>query len=54
MKTGDFVAIHAEEGCFIGKLISEEGKSVTVSIGNNEFYNVPRSIVTLWVSVGGS
>lgn len=51
MKTGDFIAIYTEEGCLIGRLISDEGKSVTASIGNKEFYDIPKNIVTPWVSV---
>lgn len=51
MKPGDFVAVHAPDGTVVGKLISDDGDTVTVSFNGKEFYNIPKEIVTLYVSV---
>ena len=53
MKVGDFVSVHfyGNIGCRIGKLISDEGETVTVSIGKAIVTEIPKDEVDLWVSV---
>ena len=49
MQIGDFVSVFFAEGDLVGKLISDEGDTVTVSIGNNEIHDVPKNYCRLWV-----
>ena len=51
MKSGDFVDVHFPDGCLIGKLISDDGKTVTVEFDNGILTDIPKEIVTEWVSV---
>lgn len=51
MKPGDFIAIHTEDGCIIGRMILDDGEFVTADIGGNIFEGIPKNICTLWVSV---
>ena len=54
MKSGDFVNVHLESGCVIGKLISinEETATVTVEFGGGLIMSeIPKSKCTLWVSI---
>ena len=49
MEIGDFVSVFFTEGDLLGKLISDEGDTVTVSIGDNEIHDVPKQYCRLWV-----
>jgi len=54
MKQGDFVAVHTpgDQGCIIGRFISDDGQTCTIDFGKNGIaYGVPKEIVTLHVSV---
>lgn len=56
MTTGDFVSVHTEDGCVIGRFISDDGDTVTVElnqigIGAVCFYGIPKEIVTLYATV---
>ena len=55
MKAGDFIAIHTPDGTFVAKMISDEGDTVTAEVGmiygNEVFYGIPKSIVTLHLSI---
>ena len=50
MKTGDYVDVHFETGCQIGKFISDEGETVTVELGTIFgkiiMSDIPKNIVT--------
>ena len=54
MKKGDFVDVHFDSGCEIGKLVSDNGDTVTVKLGTvrgtTVMSEVPKERVTLWVS----
>lgn len=49
MEIDDFVAVFFEEGDMIGKLVSDEGDTVTVLIDGNEIYGVPKQYCKPWV-----
>lgn len=49
MKIGDLVDVFFEEGDMIGRLVSDEGDTVTVLIDSNEIYGVPRQYCRLWI-----
>lgn len=51
MKPNDFVDVHFEDGCKIGRLLSDEGSTVTVSFGNAIVTDVPKELCSEWVSV---
>lgn len=55
MKTGDFVDVHFETGCKIGRLVSDEGDTVTVKLGtvlgDIVMTEIPKNIVTLYMEV---
>lgn len=51
MKSGDFVDVHFSEGCKIGKLLSDDGDTVTVEFGNAVCEGIPKELCTLWVVV---
>lgn len=51
MKPGDFVDVHTSEGCYIGRLVSDDGDFLTVEIGTCTVYGIPKDFVTLWLSV---
>lgn len=52
MKIGDYVDVHLDEGCCIGKLISDDGETVTVEFDNGiALTDIPKEIVSEWVSV---
>ena len=50
MKPGDFVVVHFPHVCLIGKLVSDDGETVTVEFGNGICEGIPKKLVTLWVS----
>ena len=51
MKIGDFVDVHFDFGCLIGRLISDEGDTVSVEFDNGICEGIPKDKCTLWVSV---
>lgn len=51
MKPGDFVDVRFEYGCVIGKLLSDDGDTVTVSFDNGILEGIPKDVVTLWVAI---
>ena len=51
MKPNDFVDVHFEDGCKIGRLLSDEGNTVTVSFGNAIVTDIPKELCSEWVSV---
>ena len=54
MEKGDFVAVHLDMGCQIGKFISSEGDTVTVNLctalGEIYMTGIPKERVTLYQS----
>ena len=52
MKKGDFVDVHFDSGCQIGKLISDNGNTMTVKLGTDRgtiiTMDIPKERVTLW------
>ena len=51
MKVGDFVDVHFEQGCVIGRLLSDDGDTVTVSFDNGILEGIPKGLCTLWVAI---
>ena len=51
MKHGDFVDVHMEEGCMIGKVLEVRDGVVDVEFGNDILIDVPLEVVTPWVTV---
>lgn len=51
MKIGDYVDVHLDEGCCIGKLILDDGETVTVEFDNGILTDIPKEIVNKWVCV---
>ena len=51
MKQGDFVDVHLEQGCVIGKVLEVRDGVVDVEFGNDILIDVPFEIVTPWVTV---
>lgn len=51
MKIGDFVDVHFDFWCVIGKLISDEGDTVSVEFDNGICEGIPKEKCTLLVSV---
>lgn len=51
MKVGDFVDVHFEQGCVIGRLLSDDGNTVTVLFGDGILEEIPKDVVTLWVAI---
>lgn len=51
MKRGDFVDVHLEEGCKIGKVLEVRNGVVDVEFDNGILIDVPLEIVTSWVTV---
>jgi len=51
MKPGDFVDVHLEQGYVIGRLLSDDGDTVTVSFDNGILEGIPKDVVTLWVAI---
>ena len=49
MEIGDFVDVFFEDCDIIGRLVSDEGDTVTVSIDGNEIYGVPKQYCRPWV-----
>lgn len=49
MEIGDFVDVFFEDGDMIGRLVSDEGDTVTVSIDRNEIYDIPKQYCRPWV-----
>lgn len=49
MEIGDFVDVFFEDCDMIGRLVSDEGDTVTVSIDGNEIYGVPKQYCRPWV-----
>lgn len=51
MKPGDFVDVHMEEGCAIGKVLEIRDGVVDVEFDNGILTDIPRDVVTPWVSI---
>ena len=56
MKNGDFVSVHFDSGCQIGRFISDEGDTVSVSLGTITgetivMTDIPKQMVTLHVAI---
>ena len=55
MKTGDFVDVHFDAGCQIGRFVSDDGDTVTVKLGtvlgDIIMSEIPKNKVTLWLEV---
>lgn len=56
MKPGDYVDVHFEEGCQIGRFVSDEGDTVSVLLGTatGEYITlsgIPKNMVALWMAV---
>lgn len=49
MEIGDFVDVFFEDGDKIGRLVSDEGDTVTVSIDGDVIYGVPKQYCRPWV-----
>lgn len=53
MEKGDFVAVHTDSGCIVGKFYSDDGDVCSIDFGKDGIaYGVPKGIVTLYVKVG--
>ena len=52
MKKGDFVDVHFDSGCQIGKLISDNGNTMTVKLGTDRgtiiMMDIPKERITPW------
>ena len=51
MKIGDFVDVHFDYGCVVGRLLSDDGDTVTVEFDNGICEGIPKEKCNLWVSV---
>jgi len=57
VKQGDFVDIHFKDGCLIGRVVSDNGNTISASFGINNsediaiVEDIPKSICTLMLSV---
>lgn len=49
MKQGDFVDVHMEDGCVIGKVLEIRDGVMDVEFDNGILTDVPLEVVTLWV-----
>lgn len=52
MEKGDFVDVHFDSGCEIGKLVSDNGDTMTVKLGTvrgkTVMSEIPKERVTPW------
>lgn len=56
MKPGDFVDVHFPDGCCIGRLVSDDGDTLTIEFktifgGNIIVKGIPKNVVTRYVAV---
>ncbi len=51
MKQGDFVGVHLEQGCVIGKVREVRDGVVDIEFDNGILIDVPIEVVTPWVTV---
>jgi len=42
MKEGQFCSVHFEDGCRIGKIISDDGDTITVEFDNGVMEGIPK------------
>lgn len=48
MKPGDFIDVHFEHSCLVGKMLSDDGDTITVEFDNAIIEGIPKKICTLW------
>lgn len=51
MKPGDFIDVHFEHSCLVGKMLSDDGDTITVEFDNGIIEGIPKKICTLWIAV---
>lgn len=45
MKIGQFCSVHFKDGCSIGKIVSDEGDTITVEFDNGIMEGIPKEYV---------
>ena len=56
MKPGDFVTVHLDDGCQVGRLYSDDVETVSVTLGlvtgeEIVMYGIPKKLVTLYLAL---
>lgn len=51
MKPGDFIDVHFEYGCLVGKMLSDDGDTITAEFDNGICEGIPKKICTLWYAI---
>ena len=45
MKTGQFCSVHFDDGCCVGKIVSDDGETITVEFDNGIMTGIPKERV---------